>query len=165
MAHGKVQKLLEGEIRHCSKDADLITLTNLPLFRQLPGFLSYNLLIYNKIQQSSEDGSYTVTTKFYSRQHRRDFIPLAAVCTDGISSLMFKTSGHLDSIVWTKKWRRVDLLSEVLVLLSYIIERTKQKPFTFYRLNRCFTHYGHTCRKSYSISIQKNVSSTIFTWN
>lgn len=34
------------------------------------------------------------------------------------SSLMFNTSGHLDSMVLTKKCSKVDLLSEVLVLLS-----------------------------------------------
>lgn len=34
------------------------------------------------------------------------------------SSLMFNTSGHLDSMDWTKKCSKVDLLSEVLVLLS-----------------------------------------------
>lgn len=45
-------------------------------------------------------------------------LPFAAVGTDGISSLMFKTSGHFDSIDCTKKCKSVDLLSDVLVLPS-----------------------------------------------
>lgn len=45
-------------------------------------------------------------------------LPFAAVGTEGISSLMFKTSGHFDSIDCTKKCKSVDLLSDVLVLLS-----------------------------------------------
>ena len=44
--------------------------------------------------------------------------PFAAVETEGISSLMFKTSGHFDSIDCTKKCNNVDLLSDVLVLVS-----------------------------------------------
>ena len=81
---------------HC---LDLIISTNDFLTSTFNASISYSLLIFNKIQQSCEDGSCIVTTKLYSRQYRREFIPLAAVCTDGISSLMFKTSGHLDSIV------------------------------------------------------------------
>ena len=54
----------------------------------------------------------------FARNRNKVNLPLAAVGTDGSSSLMFKTSGHFDSIDCTKKCNNVDLLSDVFVLVS-----------------------------------------------